>query len=270
LHYFGRLKPRSTETLLLEKRVLFSDLKPSCLIRLMLHSKCSSSGSSSAKRCNTLSTYFDKPLVMKPLRKMVYLIVDHVDLHFLISVCASNSVADSNILASLLACSFILFYWATRRAEELSTKLSSFIGEPLDGLAISPNEGLKRRLYCIAISNRILVPRYSGSQVSLMMVTPEAREGRKPATVLKTIKMLDFHMSTSATLDVRPLKIQWKRRKRALKLSTGETIGDIPVHCLYNNTMSDILLQETRWKLPITRFYLIPFHGCQKPQLSIF
>lgn len=71
-------------------RVLFE----SVLNQLMLHSKCSSSGSSSAKRCNTLSTYFDKPLVMwwklfdspsgrKPLRKMVYLIVDHVDLHFL-------------------------------------------------------------------------------------------------------------------------------------------------------------------------------------------
>ena len=68
-------------------RVLFE----SVLNQLMLHSKCSSSGSSSAKRCNTLSTYFDKPLVMwwklfdspsgrKPLRKMVYLIVDHVDL----------------------------------------------------------------------------------------------------------------------------------------------------------------------------------------------
>ncbi|WZZ52217.1 hypothetical protein YC2023_052324 [Brassica napus] len=71
-----------------------------------------------------------------------------------------------------------------------------------------------------------------------MMVTPEAREGRKPATVLKTVKRLKW-----------PLKIQWKRRKRALKLSTGETIGDIPVHCLYNNTMSDILLQETRERM---------------------
>ncbi|KAF3552974.1 hypothetical protein F2Q69_00014922 [Brassica cretica] len=67
--------------------------------------------------------------------------------------------------------------------------------------------------------------------------------------------MLDFHMSTSATLDVRPLKNQWKRRKRALKLSTGETIGDIPVHCLYNNTMSDILLQETR----VARSLSFPF-----------
>ena len=86
---------------------------------------------------------------------MVYLIVDHVDLHFL-----SKAIL-YNLLMQFLCVRKTLLQTLTSLPPFSLALLSFFIGLPGE---------LKN--------------------YPLMMVTPEAREGRKPATVLKTVKRL--------------------------------------------------------------------------------
>ncbi|KAJ4885114.1 Origin of replication complex subunit 5 [Raphanus sativus] len=255
-------------------RILFESI----LNQLLLHRKCSSNGYASAKRCdkpsdfvnllrealsNVVETLKSTKLERKSsMGKMVYLVVDHVDLikdwdkgamilQFLFGLYSvlkmpqlgivlisglSPDVYYSNVgytdplpvyfpeyseeelrqiflknqvnkklYSAFLDVVLRPLCRVTRRVEELSTTFSSLFRkycEPLDDLAISPNEDLKRRLY----SN--LKPHITSCLNEIFRVSSRPHDGdtrgerRQKASYScekgEQLEMLDFHMSTSA------------------------------------------------------------------------
>ncbi|CAH8384151.1 unnamed protein product [Eruca vesicaria subsp. sativa] len=249
-------------------RLLFESI----LNQLLLHSKCSSNGYASAKRCDKPSDFVNllrqalsdvmETLGRKSMGKMLYLIVDHVDLikdwdkgamilQFLFSLYSvlkmpqlgiilisglppdvyySNmgytdplpvyfpeysedelrqiflkTQVNKKLYSAFLDVVLRPFCRVTRRVEELSTTFSSLFRKycvPLDDLAISPNEDLKRRLY----SN--LKPHITSSLNEIFRVSSRPHDGdtkgerRQKASYSsengEELEILDFHMSTSA------------------------------------------------------------------------